>query len=182
MVLAIYQNVRARAYKYKSRFYHYTNNGVKVEVVKSKKRTPARMILEGLKLNKQPDNQDAAIPSKYSDGRHEMTSEPESTSKPHSWPPEEGEDLYGIVPSVLEDGSLEDNVFNEHMKDIFGSVSKKNSPSIPVTSRHIHQLEALQKQLPQDDRSYVEVWIKNLRYHKEKDIEGNTSTYLFVVY
>ena len=181
-MLAIYKNMCARAYKYKSRYYHYPKNGVKVILVKSKKKTPARMILEGLKLNKQPDNQDAVIPSKYSEGRHDMTSEPESTSKSHSWPPEEGEDLYGIIPSVLEDGSLDDNFFNVHMKEIFGSVSKKNSPSIPVTSRHIHQLEALQKQLPQDDRSFVEVWIKTFRYHEEKEIEGNTSTYLLVVY
>jgi hypothetical protein len=153
---------------------------MKIPVIKKKRKTTAFKILVGAKNNKAPDNQHRELPSKYSDGRHELgtpsTSETMATSVPNYWPPVTCDDLFPIIPSIQGNGTLNEKSFNKYMKTIFGKVSKTKSPLIKVTSRHIKQLEALQKQLPQDDCSYVEVWIKNLRYHKEKDIEGNTST------
>jgi hypothetical protein len=35
----------------------------------------------------------------------------------------------------------------------------------------MHQLTALQKTLPQEDRSFVDVWIRNLHHYEKK--EGN---------
>jgi hypothetical protein len=132
------------------------------------------------KNNKAPDNQHSELSSKYSEGRHELdtplTSEMMPTSDANYWPPAECDNLFPIISSIKENGTLKEKTFDKTMRAIFGKISKTKSPVIKVTSRHIIQLEALQKQLPQDDRSYVEVWIKNFRYHEEKDIEGNTST------
>jgi hypothetical protein len=61
--------------------------------------------------------------------------------------------------------------FTEEMEKIYGRVSRKVSPSIPVTSRHMHQLTALQNKLCPEDRSFVEVWIRILQPYEKK--EGN---------
>jgi hypothetical protein len=75
---------------------------------------------------------------------------------------------------VLEMAFL-DALFNSMMKDIFGPVSKKGPPpSTLVTPKHLHQLEAFRKQVPQSDRSFVEVWIRNLKPHEKK--EGSNIT------
>jgi hypothetical protein len=49
-----------------------------------------------------------------------------------------------------EDGTSDEEIFQNNMKK-YGPVLKKvSSPLISVTSRHIHQLMKLKKKLPQD--------------------------------
>ena len=64
------------------------------------------------------------------------------------------------------------------MQKIYGPVSKKVSPKISIPSRHIYQLMELQKQLPQEDRSFVENWIVNLRRYEKKQL-GKPFAYCF---
>jgi hypothetical protein len=150
---------------------------MKIPVIKTKRKTAAFTILAGAKNNKAPDNQHRELPSKYSDGRHELgtpsTSETMATSVPNYWPPVNCDDLFPIIPSIQGNGTLNEKSFNKYMKTIFGKVSKTKSPLIKVTSRHIIQLEALQKQLPQEDRSFVEVWIVTLKRYGKVEKEGN---------
>jgi hypothetical protein len=53
--------------------------------------------------------------------------------------------LRPILSCRKGNGSLDVDFFTEEMENIYGRVSGKVSPSIPVTSKHIHQLTALQK-------------------------------------
>ena len=176
MVLAIFKNFCVRGSKYRTRFYSYHKNKMKIPVMKTKRKTTAFKILEGAKNNKVPDNQHIELPSKYSEGRHELgtpsTSETMPTSDLKYWPPAEWDDLFPIIPSIQENGTLREKFFDKRMKAIFGKVSKTKSPVIKVTSRHIKQLEALLKQLPQEDRSFVEVWITTLKRYGKVEKEG----------
>ena len=123
------------------------------------------------------DNQDADVAVKYEEGRHHIRDRRKSdaafsTPPSNCWPPDESDDLYLINSSIGSDGDLDDKKFNSWMTTIFGEVSKKGPPPlIPVTQRHIHQLEAFRDQLPQDDRAFVATWLSILRVHEKK--KGN---------
>ena len=127
------------------------------------------MTLEDLKANKAQDNQHKELAPKYSEDRNDLVA-PETipTAETISWPPEECDDLLPIICSIQEDGTLDDGLFQENMQKTYGPVSKKVSPKISVPSRHIYQLMELHKQLPPDDRSFVENWIVNLRRYEKK--------------
>ena len=162
-----------RGTKYKSRYYRYfrSEKGM-VAITKTKKRTKAAILLENLKDNKVIDNQDAELSSKYSENRNiTVTSVSAPISETNYWPPEKADNLFPILPCIKGNSTLDVDFFTEEMEKIYGRVSRKVSPSIPVTSRHIHQLTALQKTLPQEDRSFVDVWIRNLKHYERK--EGN---------
>jgi hypothetical protein len=150
---------------------------MKIPVIKKKRKTTAFKILVGAKNNKAPDNQHSELSSKYSEGRHELdtplTSEMMPTSDANYWPPAECDNLFPIISSIKENGTLKEKTFDKTMRAIFGKISKTKSPVIKVTSRHIKQLEALQKQLPQEDRSFVEVWIITLKRYGKVEKEGN---------
>jgi len=150
---------------------------MKIPVIKTKRKTTASKFLVGAKNNKAPDNQHSELSSKYSEGRHELdtpsTSEMMPTSDANYWPPAECDNLFPIIPSIQGNGTLKEKFFDKKMRAIFGKVSKTKSPLIKVTSRHIKQLEALQKQLPQEDRSFVEVWIVTLKRYGKVEKEGN---------
>lgn len=175
MVLAVYKNICKRASSYLSGLNGYWKRGHKGKIkrVKKKRATKAALILKKFKSNTQQDNQDADVSAKLEEGRHNIGSKP-STSDSDFWPPKESDDLHCIHSSLQQDG-LDDALFNSMMKDIFGPVSKKGPPpSTLVTPKHLHQLEAFRKQVPQSDRSYVEVWIQNLKPHEKK--EGSNIT------
>ena len=150
---------------------------MKIPVIKTKRKTTAAKILHGAKNNKAPDNQHIEIPSKYSEGRHELgtpsTSETMPTSVPNYWPPAECDNLFPIICSIKDNGTLKEKIFDKKMRAIFGKVSKTKSPVIKVTSRHMKQLEALLKRLPEEDRSFVEVWIVTLKRYGKVEKEGN---------
>ena len=178
MILAIFKQFCSRGAKYKSRFYSYYKKGKgMVTITKIKKRTNAAILLENLKDNKVIDNQHTELSSKYSENRNiTVTSESApffdtSFSETNFWPPEELDNLFPILPCIQGNSALDVDTFAEVMGKIYGRVSRKVSPSIPVTSRHIHQLTALQKTIPQEDRSYVDVWIRTLQLYEKK--EGN---------
>ena len=173
MILDMFKQFCRRGTKYKSRFYRYfrSEKGM-VTVTKTKRRTKAAILLENLKDNKVIDNQDAELSSKYSENRNiTVTSVSAPISETNYWPPEEGDNLRPILPCRKGNGSLDVDFFTEEMENIYGRVSGKVSPSIPVTSKHIHQLTALQNKLPPQDRSFVEVWIRILQPYEKK--EGN---------
>ena len=178
MSIAMLKQFCRRGTKYKSRFYRYfrSEKGM-VAITKTKKRTKAAILLENLKDNKVIDNQETELSSKYSENRNitvTSVSAPisdTSISETNYWPPEELDNLFPILPCIQSNGTLDVDSFTEEMEKIYGRVSKKVSPSIPVTSRHMHQLTALQKTLPQEDRSFVDVWIRNLKHYERK--EGN---------
>ena len=173
MILDMFKQFCRRGTKYKSRFYRYfrSEKGM-VTITKTKRRTKAAILLENLKDNKVIDNQDAELSSKYSENRNiTVTSVSAPISETNYWPPEEGDNLRPILPCRKGNGSLDVDFFTEEMENIYGRVSGKVSPSIPVTSKHIHQLTALQKRLPPEDRSFVEVWIRILQPYEKK--EGN---------
>jgi hypothetical protein len=150
---------------------------MKIPVIKTKRKTTASKILVGAKNNKAPDNQHSELSSKYGEGRHELdtpsTSEMMPTSDANYWPPAECDNLFPIRFSIHGNGTLKEKFFDKTMRAIFGKISKTKSPVIKVTSRHIKQLEALQKQLPQEDRSFVEVWIVTLKRYGKVEKEGN---------
>ena len=177
MILDMFKQFCRRGTKYKSRFYRYfrSEKGT-VAITKTKRRTKAAILLENLKVNKVIDNQDAELSSKYSENRNiTVTTVSASVSAPISetnyWPPKELDNLFPILPCINGDGTLDVDSFTETMENIFGRVSRKVSPSIPVTLRHIHQLTALHQTLPPEDRSFVDVWIRNLQHYEKK--EGN---------
>ena len=177
MILDMFKQFCRRGTKYKSRFYRYfrSEKGT-VAITKTKRRTKAAILLENLKDNKVIDNQDAELSSKYSENRNiTVTTVSASVSAPISetnyWPPKELDNLFPILPCINGDGTLDVDSFTETMENIFGRVSRKVSPSIPVTLRHIHQLTALHQTLPPEDRSFVDVWIRNLQHYEKK--EGN---------
>ena len=137
------------------------------------------MTLEDLKANKAQDNQHKELAPKYSEDRNDLVaSEIIPTAETNYWPPEECDDLFPIICSIQKDGTLVDDLFQEEMQKIYGPVSKKVSPKISVPSRHIYQLMELQKQLPQDDRSFVENWIVILRRYEKKQL-GKPFAYCF---
>ena len=173
MILDMFKQFCRRGTKYKSRFYRYfrSEKGT-VAITKTKRRTKAAILLENLKDNKVIDNQDAELSSKYSENRNiTVTSVSAPISETNYWPPEEADNLRPILPCIKGNGTLDVDFFTEEMENIYGRVSGKVSPSIPVTSKHIHQLTALQKKLPPEDRSFVEVWIRILQRYEKK--EGN---------
>jgi hypothetical protein len=178
MILDIFKQFCRRGTKYKSRFYRYfrSEKGM-VTITKTKRRTNAAILLENLKDNKVIDNQDTELSSKYSENRNITVTSVSapisdiSISETNYWPPEELDNLFPILPCIQENGTLDVDSFKEKMEKIYGVVTRKVSPSIPVTSRHIHQLTALQKTLPQEDHSFVEVWIRTLQHYEKK--EGN---------
>ena len=137
------------------------------------------MTLKDLKANKAQDNQHKELTPKYSEDRNDpVASETIATAETNYWPPEECDDLFPIICSIQKDGTLVDDLFQEEMQKIYGPVSKKVSPKISVPSRHIYQLMELQKQLPQDDRSFVENWIVILRRYEKKQL-GKPFAYCF---
>jgi hypothetical protein len=137
------------------------------------------MTLEDLKANKAQDNQHKELAPKYSEDRNDLVaSETIPTAETIYWPPEECDYLFPIICSIQEDGTLDDAIFMEEMQKIYGPVSKKVSPKISVPSRHIYQLMELHKQLPQEDRSFVENWIVILRLHEKKQ-QGKPFAYFF---
>ena len=173
MILDMFKQFCRRGTKYKSRFYRYfrSEKGT-VAITKTKRRTKAAILLENLKDNKVIDNQDAELSSKYSENRNiTVTSVSAPISETNYWPPEEADNLRPILPCIKGNGTLDVDFFTEEMENIYGRVSGKVSPSIPVTSKHIHQLTALQKKLPPEDRSFVQVWIRILQPYEKK--EGN---------
>ena len=177
MILDMFKQFCRRGTKYKYRLYsYYKMEKGKVAITKIKRRTKAAILLENLKVNKVIDNQDAELSSKYSENRNiTVTTVSASVSAPISetnyWPPKELDNLFPILPCINGDGTLDVDSFTETMENIFGRVSRKVSPSIPVTLRHIHQLTALHQTLPPADRSFVDVWIRNLQHYEKK--EGN---------
>jgi hypothetical protein len=180
MILDMFKQFCRRGTKYKSRFYRYfrSEKGM-VTITKTKRRTKAAILLENLKDNKVIDNQDAELSSKYSENRNiTVTSVSAPISETNYWPPEEGDNLRPILPCRKGNGSLDVDFFTEEMENIYGRVSGKVSPSIPVTSKHIHQLTALQNKLPPVDRSFVEVWIRILQPYEKK--EGNFCKVVFI--
>ena len=177
MILDMFKQFCRRGTKYKYRLYsYYRMEKGTVAITKTKRRTKAAILLENLKVNKVIDNQDAELSSKYSENRNiTVTTVSASVSAPISetnyWPPKELDNLFPILPCINGDGTLDVDSFTETMENIFGRVSRKVSPSIPVTLRHIHQLTALHQTLPPEDRSFVDVWIRNLQHYEKK--EGN---------
>ena len=177
MILDMFKQFCRRGTKYKYRLYsYYRMEKGTVAITKTKRRTKAAILLENLKVNKVIDNQDAELSSKYSENRNiTVTTVSASVSAPISetnyWPPKELDNLFPILPCINGDGTLDVDSFTETIENIFGRVSRKVSPSIPVTLRHIHQLTALHQTLPPEDRSFVDVWIRNLQHYEKK--EGN---------
>ena len=173
MILDMFKQFCRRGAKYKCRLYsYYRMEKGTVAITKIKRRTKAAILLENLKVNKVIDNQDAELSSKYSENRYiTVTSVSASISETNYWPPEELDNLFPILRCIKGDGTLDVDSFTETMENIYGRVSGKVSPSISVTSRHLHQLTALKKTLPQEDRSFVHVWIRTLQPYEKK--EGN---------
>ena len=173
MILDMFKQFCSRGAKYKSRYYRYfrSEKGM-VTITKTKRRTKAAILLENLKSNKVLDNQDAELSSKYSENRNiTVTSVSAPISETNYWPPEKADNLFPILPCIKGNSTLDVDFFTEEMEKIYGRVSRKVSPSIPVTSRHMYQLTALQNKLPPEDRSFVEVWIRILQPYEKK--EGN---------
>ena len=172
---AVYNNICKRASSYKSGLNGYWKRGHKgkIKLVRKKRATKAALILKKFKNNTQQDNQDADVSAKLEEGRHNIGSKP-STSDSDYWPPRVSDDFHCIHSSLQQDG-LDDALFNSMMMKIFGPVSKKGPPpSTLVTPKNLNQLKAFRKQVPQSDRSYVEVWIRNLKPHEKK--EGSNIT------
>ena len=173
MILDMFKQFCSRGAKYKSRYYRYfrSEKGM-VTITKTKRRTKAAILLENLKSNKVLDNQDAELSSKYSENRNiTVTSVSAPIYETNYWPPEKADNLFPILPCIKGNSTLDVDFFTEEMEKIYGRVSRKVSPSIPVTSRHMYQLTALQNKLPPEDRSFVEVWIRILQPYEKK--EGN---------
>ena len=173
MILDMFKQFCSRGAKYKSRYYRYfrSEKGM-VTITKTKRRTKAAILLENLKSNKVLDNQHAELSSKYSENRNiTVTSVSAPISETNYWPPEKADNLFPILPCIKGNSTLDVDFFTEEMEKIYGRVSRKVSPSIPVTSRHMYQLTALQNKLPPEDRSFVEVWIRILQPYEKK--EGN---------
>jgi hypothetical protein len=148
----------------------YYKNGRKVRLTKTKKQTKAAIILQTVKDNQQTNNQHIELPPKLNEDRNDtVTLKAIPTSETSYWPPEELDDLFPIIPSIQKDGTLDEDYFQENMKRLFGSVSKKVSPSRPVTSRHIRQLMELKKKVPQDDRPFIDSWIVLFGLHETKE-------------
>jgi hypothetical protein len=72
------------------------------------------MTMEDLKANKAQDNQHKELAPKYSEERNDpVASETIPTAKTNYWPPEECDDLFPIICSIQEDGTLDDGLFKE---------------------------------------------------------------------
>jgi hypothetical protein len=134
MILDMFKQFCRRGTKYKSRFYRYfrSEKGM-VTITKTKRRTKAAILLENLKDNKVIDNQDAELSSKDSENRNiTVTSVSAPISETNYWPPEEADNLFPILPCIKGNGTLDVDFFTEEMENIYGRVSRKVSPSIPV--------------------------------------------------
>ena len=88
MVSAVYKNIGKRASAYLSGLNGYWKKGHKGKIkrVKKKRATKAYLILKKFKSNTQQDNQDADIPARLEEGRHNIGSKP-SKSDSDCWPP-----------------------------------------------------------------------------------------------
>jgi len=128
-------------------------------------------------------NLSGEIDDKYKEGRHKKKKEERRETNnslllqtPENNDNSELDDFCFCISKFTEMDIIDENQFEDAMKNFFGRVSKLSEPKTIVTDFHIQQLDYLKNSLLQEsDREMVSSWISRLKKWVNKTPLGSKS-------
>lgn len=128
-------------------------------------------------------NLSGEIDDKYKEGRHKKKKEERREinnslllQTPKNIDNSELDDFCFCISKFTEMDIIDENQFEDAMKNFFGRVSKLSEPKTIVTDFHIQQLDDLKNLLLQEsDREMVSSWISRLKTWVNKTPLGSKS-------
>lgn len=136
-----------------------------------KKRSAGELLIQQMRDNKVL-NLSGQIDDKYTEGRHKKKNEERRETNnslllqtPENNDNSELDDFCFCISQFTEIDIIDENQFEDAMKNFFGRVSKLSEPKTIVTDFHIQQLEHLKNLLQEgeSDREMVSSWISRLK-------------------